>query len=146
VDKAKSDEIKESLKKMGIFDSKSLALWAKKRGLLGVYLEFRPKTNLQEGAWQVVRPGYKTNPNTIATNLGRQTFIYHDLKTKHTAEKRAQDWTDFTFGNGYAIGWRRIEGFGPSLFPLAVAQELQEYFPDLHVYANRQAHKKAKKK
>jgi hypothetical protein len=144
----REDFAKETLRYLGITDPDSLAKWAKSKGLLGVYIFFRARTTYMSGAWQVVRPGYKTDPNTLATNLGRKTFKFEGLREKHLAEQRAKDWADNEFGGGHSIGWWRIEHFGPNLFPESVARELNRFLPELKIYAQRQhtVKKKAAKK
>lgn len=135
--------IRDILKELGIIDAETLCKWARSKGLLGLYIEFRPHTTFLPGAWQVVRPGEKTDPNTIAVNRGRKTFTYNTLSEKHVAERAARDWTNFHYSNK---DWRRIEGFGPNLFPLSVVEELERYIPDLISYENRQQHKYTPKK
>lgn len=132
------DYAKGMLGAMNIRTSDDLAKWAKSRGLLGVYIGFRPKTTYLKAAWQVVMPGGKTDSNTVAVNKGRKTFTFDNLRGKHAAEQRAKDWADFTFAGGSAIGWFKIEGFGADFFPKSVVQELLTFLPDLIVYSKRQ--------
>jgi hypothetical protein len=130
------------LKAMQIVSSDDLALWAKRRGLLGVYLGFRPKTTYLKAAWQVVMPGGKTDPGAIAVNKGRKTFTYDSLQGKHAAEMRAKEWADHTYAGGSPIKWLRIEGFGADLFPESVIQELRRFLPDIAVYGTRRTRPK----
>lgn len=123
---------------MGIRSSDDLARWAKRRGLLGVYIGFRPKSTYLKAAWQIVMPGGKTDPNTIAVNKGRKTYTFDSLQGKHAAEQRAKEWADHTFAGGSPIKWLLIEGFGADLFPESVIQELRTFLPDIVVYGKRQ--------
>ena len=131
---------------MNIRTSDDLAKWAKSRGLLGVYIGFRPKTTYLKSAWQVVMPGGKTDPNAIAVNLGRKTFTFESQQGKSAAEQRAKDWADSTFAGGASVGWYSIEGFGIDLFPKSVVQELQTFLPDLVVWKKRQKSSRLKSK
>jgi len=140
------DYARGMLSAMDIKSSDDLARWAKRKGLLGIYITFRPKTTFTKPAWQVVMPGGKTDSNTIAVNQGRKTFTYEDKAGKHLAEKRAKEWSDHTYGGGSAIGWYKIDGFGADFFPKAVVDELLRFLPDLVVYSKRQPSKPHKPK
>jgi hypothetical protein len=139
------DYARGMLKAMQIVSSDDLARWAKSRGLLGVYLGFRPKTTYLKAAWQVVLPGGKTDPEAIAVNKGRKTFTYDSLQGKHAAEQRAKDWADHAYAGGSPIKWLKIEGFGADLFPESVIQELRRFLPEIMVYGGRRTHKKSQK-
>ena len=139
------DYARGMLKAMQITSSDDLARWAKSRGLLGVYLGFRPKTTYLKAAWQVVLPGGKSDPNAIAVNKGRKTFTYDSLQQKHAAEERAKEWADHAFAGGSRIKWLKIEGFGADLFPESVIQELRRFLPEITVTGGRKNHKKSQK-
>jgi hypothetical protein len=140
------DYARGMLKAMNVNNSDDLAKWAKSRGLLGVYLGFRPKTTYLKAAWQVVLPGGKTDPDAIAVNKGRKTFTYDSVQGKHAAQQRAQEWADHTYAGGSAIKWLKIEGFGADLFPETVIQELRSFLPDIVVYGSRRAQSRKSRK
>lgn len=131
------DYAKGMLRAKGIFNSDDLARWAKSRGLLDVYIGYRPKSTYLKAAWQVVMPGGKTDPNTIAVNKGRKTFTYETVAGKHAAQARAMEWADQAFAGGSPIKWLKVEGFGADFFPESVIQELRRFLPDIVVIGSR---------
>jgi hypothetical protein len=125
---------REALASLRIGAPEDVALWARKRGLLGVYIEFIPARNVLPACWQVVRPGHRTGDGP-PWQRGHKTFIVHSLPEKHAMEERARRWAGTEFG---CPSWVRIEGLGNALFPEAVAEELGAYLPDLVTYRQRQ--------
>ncbi len=54
--------------------------------------------------WQVIRPGYKTDPNASWYDHGRKTFTHSGGDSKKAAFAEAQAWA----GNRYGIkNWKR---------------------------------------
>jgi hypothetical protein len=144
------DYTKGMLRAKDIYNSDDLARWAKSRGLLGVYISFRPKTTYLKAAWQVVMPGGKTDPNTIAVNKGRKTYTYESVAGKYAAQSRAMEWANHAFAGGSPIKWLKIEGFGADFFPESVIQELRHFMPDIVVIggkniANKRMSRKSRK-
>lgn len=120
----------------GVVSGRDLALWARKRGLLSVYLSVRPLSPLTPAAWQVIRPGYQTDPSAPKRDRGHKTFTYDSVDEKNRAETRARAWA----ANEYEIfDWRRIQGFGTSLFPVSVVEELTRLHPETESYRQRQS-------
>lgn len=139
------DYAKGMLRARGIYNSDDLAKWAKGRGLLGVYIGFRAKSTYLKAAWQVVMPGGKTDPNTIAVNKGRKTFTYETVAGKHAAQARAMEWANHAFAGGSSIKWLKVEGFGADFFPESVIEELRRFIPDIVVIGSRQIATKRRK-
>ena len=128
---------RKALLERGIVTPEDLALWARKRGMLSVYIQWLPARGAYPSHWQVVRPGYKTDPKAPAWQRGNKTWICDSLKEKNQAEENARYWASAHFD---VDGWVRIEGLGGALFPDLVARELRSHIPELWVMAKRQRH------
>lgn len=119
---------------LGLYTPELVALWARKHGLLSVYIEAYPVHGVFPACWQVVRPGYKTDPNAAGWMRGRKTFIFLSGKDKLTSEQNARNWASAHFG---VEDWVRIEGFANAVFPASVGEALQIANKDIIIARNR---------
>lgn len=108
----------------GITSPTDVALWARRRGLLSVYLQF-VSSNSSSSYWQVVRPGYETDPSDVQ-HLGNKTFPATNLPERLLALQDALTWLSITYG---VESWVAIAGFPNTLFPIGTAKELRSVCP-----------------
>jgi hypothetical protein len=134
----RSDRARQLLASRGIRTPRDLALWARSRGLLSVYIEYLPARGVLPACWQVVRPGHHTDADAPGWQRGNKTFIVRSLRDKHVFEDVATGWAGARFGE---TGWVRIEGLGNALLPAAVAESLVHQLPELVIYRKRQHRK-----
>jgi hypothetical protein len=107
-----------------------LARWARKHGLLGVYIDFTTNIGFLPAHWQVRREGHRTDASAPAWARGNKTFVVRSVAEKHAKEQIACAWGSAHYG---VASWVRIEGLGVALFPEAVAEELRRHVPDVRV-------------
>lgn len=124
----------KALANLGLHTPGQVALWARKYGLLSVYLESSPVRSVFPSCWQVIRPGHRTDPKALAWMGGAKTFIFATPKEKATAERRAMDWASTTFD---VEEWVKIEGIANAFFPAIVGDSLQAVDPAIVIARNR---------
>ena len=114
----------------GLSTPTDLALWARRRGLLSVYLQYvsAPGTGA-ESSWQVIRPGFDTDPEDTK-HLGTKTFPSSGNAEKILALQDAMVWLSLTYG---VDKWVSISGFPNTLFPIDTAKELREVCPSVSI-------------
>lgn len=107
---------------LGIRSPLDLAQVARSRGLLGVYIEFTPKSGPLPGRWQVKRPGHRTDALGPPWQQGHKTFVVlGGVAEKRATQQRAVVWAQTHFG---VERWVQVEGLGAVLFPGPVVDEL----------------------
>lgn len=84
-----------------------------------VILSYRQPTGGRgsiSAAWQVCRPGWKTNPKGHWQDYGHQTFhIHHVREDKPVVLEKARAWAIERYGDQ---GWAKLPGMtGSDLFP-----------------------------
>jgi len=122
---------RQALMSRGIVMPADLALWARKRGLLSVYIEWLPARGAYPGHWQVIRPGHKTDPEAPAWHRGNKTWVATSVTEKNYHEESARFWASSHFA---VDDWGRVEGLGAALFPDTVLRELKvSVIPDLEI-------------
>lgn len=125
---------RHALASIGVLTPRDLALWARKRGVLSVYLAFTAARFPHPPAWQVIRPGYETDPLAEAWQQGRKTFCVYTVGDRTAAEQNARLWASVH----YAVDrWVKIDGLGKTLFPDTVAIALRPHLPGLTVRGMR---------
>lgn len=123
---------------MGLHTPDQIALWARKHGLLSVYLVAFPVHGFFPSCWQVIRPGYRTDPNAVGWMQGRKTFTFLSNKDRAVAERNARDWASAHFG---VDEWVKIEGMTSAVFPAPVGDALQAADPRVIVARDRHTSK-----
>jgi hypothetical protein len=114
----------------GLSTPTDLALWARRRGLLSVYLKFSPAPDRSsESVWQVIRPGYDTDPEDTK-HLGIKTFAAQGNVERILSLQDALVWLSITYG---VDKWVSISGFPNTLFPIDTAKELREVCPSVSI-------------
>lgn len=111
-----------------------MSLWARRHGLLSVYLEAYPVHGIFPSCWQVVRPGHKTDPGAVGWMRGRKTFVFLSNRDKAAAEQNARNWAGAHFN---VEEWVRIEGIANAIFPGPVGDALQAVDPNIIIARNR---------
>jgi hypothetical protein len=125
---------RHTLATIGVRTPRDLALWARQRGVLSVFLAYTPVQHPYPAAWQVVRPGYDTDPLAEPWQQGRKTFCVYTVNDRSSAEQAARVWASVT----YAVDrWVKIDGLGKTLFPDTVAIALRPHLPGLTVKGMR---------
>ena len=117
----------------GISTSIDLALWARRRGLLSVFLQFISLPSSREAYWQVVRPGYETDASDTA-HSGNKTFPATGVPERILSLQEALIWLSLTYG---VEKWVSVAGFPNTLFPIDTAKELREVCPSVLVSNDR---------
>ena len=109
--------------RLGIVNPHGVIEYAKARGIgPGVFLDYRAQDLGRGGnsaAWQVFRPGYRTDPTTSIHDQYRKTFktFSYDHSRKATCDA-AKAWA----GSRYGITeWGTVPGLPGTVFPKAVA-------------------------
>jgi hypothetical protein len=105
------------LQALQIYNPHNAASYAAKHGGLGVYLHRRlqqPGRGFVSAAWQVCRPGYKTNPDGHWQDNGHQTFTIGLRHTAAEAETAAKAWAEERYG---ITEWAKIPGLRRAWFP-----------------------------
>lgn len=116
---------RRELRALGILRSpESLFTWAKKHGLLAVFLRFIPESKLGPARWEVVN-----FPNV------EKSFECFGSTEKNLMEERAKTWAAIRYE---LDSWVRIEGFGGTLWPETLAEELKIYAPAVRWHRRRQ--------
>ena len=110
----------------GIATPTDLALWARRRGLLSVFLQFLSASG-SDSSWQVIRPGFETDPEDTQ-NLGNKTFPASGLAERLLSLQNALVWLSFTYG---VEKWVSIAGLPNTLFPIDTAKALREVCPSI---------------
>lgn len=80
-------------------------------------LDTSRKRGGQAGAWQVCRPGYKTNPSGHWTDHGHKTFGVYGRSVHTEALQQAREWATERYGDQQ---WERLPGIRHDLFPAPV--------------------------
>lgn len=124
----------KALGRLGLFTPDQIALWARRHGLLSVYLRQVPIRGVYPACWQVVWPGHRTDASGPAWHAGHKSFAYSDSSDRQFAERRARAWASAHFN---ADTWVRIEGIGGALFPDVVGDVLQTVDPEVIIARNR---------
>lgn len=119
-----SDEVRDLL---DIFNPHNASTFAKERGGLGVYLSYRPVQTgraYRGAAWQVVRPGHKTDPSPDAhwRDYGHKTFGVFSI-TRDQAEQQAREWASQRYG---IEEWVKVAGLPGALYPAQDAQIIKD--------------------
>jgi hypothetical protein len=75
--------------------------YARDHGAPGVYIDYRPYQGgraSQSAAWQVVRPGFKTDPNGHWRDYGHKTFTVYVTEEKEARLAEAIEWATKRYG------------------------------------------------
>lgn len=96
--------------------------YSNETGLTGVYLSYRTAQKgrwFRSAAWQVIRPGYRTDPEAHWTDHGHKTFdVFRPGDQKGTRLAEAQEWAGARYG---VTEWVKIPGFPGDVFPAEIA-------------------------
>lgn len=125
----KAPNRRKQLAGQGIHTATDLALWARRHGLLSVYLELVTPMNVKDPSsyWQVVRPGYETDPDDSA-HMGNKAFPATTTAERVLALQDAVTWLSLTYG---VEQWVGVAGFPNCLFPIDTARALREVCPSV---------------
>lgn len=102
----------DRLRELRIFSPHNACTFAAEHGGTGVYLNYRAQQNgraFVSAAWQVIRPGYKTDPGSHWQDHGHKTFL-----RSTTAEQDAKAWAEERYG---ITEWAKIPGIRGAWFP-----------------------------
>lgn len=116
----------EALRRLGIYNPWTAVLHAKKAGVLpDLYITYRTSDRWTSSAWQVVRPGYQTDPDGHWKDYGHKTFIVNDRPghDKQAALDEAVQWCEKRYG--YNGEWDKVTGLPGAWFPRFVADYLK---------------------
>ena len=98
-------KVTDSLSEVGIHNPHNYSARARDLGGVGVYLSRRPAQRGRASlvaAWQVIRPGYKTDPDGYWRDAGHKTFNIWDYSTptqaRQAARQAAIDWANQRYG------------------------------------------------
>lgn len=116
----------DCLRALEIFNPHNACIFAAARGGTGIYLDYRPQQpgrGFVTAAWQVIRPGFKTDPNAHWQDRGHKTFTVGIGGNRAEAEARARTWA----GERYGITeWVKVPGLRGALFPAGDAQIIRD--------------------
>jgi hypothetical protein len=132
---------RDALRELGIDSPETLAAWARRRGLLGVFIRYTSAKAPLPGHWQVIRPGYATDTPRMSDpwwRRGVKTFICTGTEEKNLMEERAKTWAS---GHFDVATWVRIENaMGGTLFPDSVGDEVRRLVPEIRSRKRRRQH------
>lgn len=107
----------EKLRFLHIHNGHNASTVARDHGGVGVYISYRPKKDgraYQNAAWQVVRPGFKTDSDGFWRDHGHKTFNVFAPVEKEPQRVAAEKWAS----NRYGVSeWVKIPGLPGCLFP-----------------------------
>jgi hypothetical protein len=117
---SKMSKSAEALRALGIVNPHEAIKYAAARGVgPGVYIHYRASDAQARiwSAWQVLRPGFRTDPRDLATmNRQQKTISVHGDRAAKLEE--AKQWA----GSRYGITeWDTIPGLPGEVFPKAIA-------------------------
>ena len=113
----------ELLRSLRIFNPYDAATFASRRGGAGVYIAYRPQQTgraYQPAAWQVIRPGFRTDPDSHWRDGLNKTFVVFEPRPgSHMSDKElqraaAEEWASDRYK---VAGWVKIPGVPGALFP-----------------------------
>lgn len=116
-------KITEALRTHGIFNPHALLKEARSQGLHDVYIEYSPAERgrgHRAARWQVIRPGYKTDPDGHWMDHGHMTFSVWRGAEKAEKKKDAILWASKRY-NIPVEDWVVCPGFPGVLVPSEVA-------------------------
>lgn len=112
--------------RLRIFNPHNASTFAGERGGAGVYVTYRPE---QRGrvytfaAWQVVRPGYKTDPGGHWMDHGHKTFGVRSVQERSAVLEEALEWASRRYG---VTDWEKIPGIRGTYFPAGDARIIRD--------------------
>lgn len=137
-----ADDLRDLL---SIYNPHNASQFAKERGGVGVYLSFRPTQRGRaylSAAWQVVRPGYKTDasPEAHWTDYGHKTFSVFMREGRVEAEQQAREWASERYG---VEEWVKVSGLPGALYPAQDAAIIKDALKAARKTAKEQARAEA---
>lgn len=102
---------------LSIYNAHNACTYAAEHGGTGIYITYRPQQTGRgylNAAWQVVRPGFHTNPDGHWRDRGHKTFNVFRSTTREEQEKLAKEWASTRYG---VTEWVKIPGLPYAWFP-----------------------------
>lgn len=102
----------DDLRLLGVVNSHDLCRWATRNGYdkSAVFVAYRPQDKWTLAGWQVIRPGYQTDPGGHWSNFGDKTFD----GTGSEVRDAALAWASERYG---VTEWKGMTGLGSDRFP-----------------------------